>query len=115
MVFWILGAGAALCLLIAYLCFWIGFYVPPRKMTDLEEISLPEGEIYEPYWDKIRNWVAETRAMPRESMEITSFDGLKLHGFYYEYAPGAPIEIMFHGYRGSAERDLPSEIGRAHV
>ena len=40
------------------------------------------------------------------NLVITSFDGLKLRGKYYEYAPGAPIELMFHGYRGTAERDL---------
>ena len=27
-------------------------------------------------------------------------------GKYYECNPSAPIELMFHGYRGSAERDL---------
>jgi fermentation-respiration switch protein FrsA (DUF1100 family) len=50
--------------------------------------------------------------MPKENMEITSFDGLKLRGRFYEYAPGAPIELMFHGYRGKAERDLSGGVQR---
>ena len=50
--------------------------------------------------------------MPREDMYITSFDGLKLHGRYYEYAPGAPIELMMHGYRGAADRDLSGGVQR---
>lgn len=50
--------------------------------------------------------------MPCEELWITSFDGLKLYGRYFEYAPGAPIELMFHGYRGSAERDLSDGVLR---
>mgnify|MGYP006356952321 FL=1 len=49
---------------------------------------------------------AETRNTPYEEFCIKSFDGLSLYGKYYHYEDGAPIEIMFHGYRGSAERDL---------
>jgi dipeptidyl aminopeptidase/acylaminoacyl peptidase len=56
--------------------------------------------------------VRESRATPYEEVEITSFDGLKLRGRYYEYAPGAPIELMFHGYRGTAERDLSGGMHR---
>jgi fermentation-respiration switch protein FrsA (DUF1100 family) len=60
----------------------------------------------------MESWVRETRAMPREEMSITSFDGLTLRGRYYEYAPGAPLEILFHGYRGHAERDLSGGVER---
>ena len=50
--------------------------------------------------------------MPCEELSVTAFDGLKLYGRYFEYAPGAPIELMFHGYRGSAERDLSGGVRR---
>lgn len=101
-----------LVLFISYICFRIGFYAPPRKQQDAEHIDLPEGEIYEIFWDAMRKWTLETRALPHEDVSITSFDGLKLWGKYYEYAPGAPIELMFHGYRGNAERDLSSGVQR---
>jgi len=52
------------------------------------------------------------RAMPHEDVQITSFDGLTLCGKYYEYAPSAPIELMFHGYRGTAESDLCGGLKR---
>ena len=52
--------------------------------------------------------------MPHEDVEITSFDGLTLRGKFYEYAPGAPIELMLHGYRGCAERDMPGGALRSH-
>ena len=112
---WILAIAAPIIciavLIISYICFRIGFYAAPRKGNG-SEIDLPAGEIYEPFWPAMRKWIMETRAMPQEDVYITSFDGLKLHGKYFEYAPGAPIELMFHGYRGAAERDLAGGVQR---
>ena len=93
-------------LMISYITFRMGFYADRKKQEDSEKENLPEGEIYEVYWDAMRAWLRETRATPHEIFTIRSFDGLKLRGKFYEYAPGAPIELMFHGYRGNAERDL---------
>ena len=103
---------AALCLLISYICYRIAFYAPPRKPLPEGTIEIPEGEIYEVHREKMEAWVRKMWTLPRQSFEITSFDGLKLHAKYYEFAPGAPIELMFHGYRGSAERDLSGGIER---
>ena len=111
---WICIGGVVIgviVLIISYICFRIGFYVPPRK-TISDEIELPVGEIYEPFWDAMRKWALQTRALPQEDVSIVSFDGLKLCGKYYEFAPGAPIELMFHGYRGAAERDLAGGVQR---
>lgn len=103
----LLSAGCLLLLilLVSYLTFRMGFYVDRKKAESSGE-NLPEGAIYEIYWDAMRAWLRETRATPHEVFTIRSFDGLTLQGKYYEYAPGAPIELMFHGYRGNAERDL---------
>ena len=101
-----------LVLLISYICFRVGFYVPPRKKKESDAIELPEGEVYEPFWDSMKKWTLQTRAMPHEAFSVRSFDGLTLQGKYYEFAPGAPIELMFHGYRGSAERDLSGGVQR---
>lgn len=102
----LLSAGCLLLiLLVSYLTFRMGFYVDRKKAASSGE-NLPEGAIYEIYWDAMRAWLRETRATPHEVFTIRSFDGLTLQGKYYEYAPGAPIELMFHGYRGNAERDL---------
>ena len=111
-VIWILLGLAALCLLIACYCYRIAFYAPPRKPLPEGTIDIPKGELYEVHREKMENWVRQLRALPREEMEITSFDGLKLRAKYYEYAPGAPIELMFHGYRGTAERDLSGGVER---
>jgi len=97
---------------ITYVCFRMAFYVPDRDPAELGAVNAPEGEVYAPFKEKIERFAAETKAMPHEEFSITSFDGLKLYGKYYEYEKGAPIELMFHGYRGSALRDLSGGVQR---
>ena len=109
---WVLLAALVLVLAISLLCFHMAFYVPKHGPVDPNEYPIPEGEIYEPFREKMVNWMKQTRKLPHQDFEITSFDGLKLHGRYYEYTPGAPIELMFHGYRGNAERDLCGGVQR---
>lgn len=104
-------AGIA-TLAISYICFRMAFYVPDRDPENLDLDTIPEGEIYEPFREKMEKWAEETKAMPHETFCITTFDGLKLYGKYYEYAKGAPIELMFHGYRGNAQRDLSGGVQR---
>ncbi len=115
-VFWILfGCVAgliALILLTALVCFLKVFYARNPRKRKTVEFEIPDGEIYEPFREQMISWQKEVRDMPHEDMEITSFDGLTLHGKYYECVPGAPIELMFHGYRGTAERDLCGGVQR---
>lgn len=106
---------AFLILLTAYVCYRLTFYAPRKPPADPEEYPLPKGETYAPFREKMIEWMRQTRAMPHEDACIRSFDGLTLWGKYYEYAPGAPIELMFHGYRGSAERDLCGGAQRCFV
>lgn len=106
------AAVAVPTLITAYICYRIAFYVPDRKKTDNDAISIPDGEIYEPFRESMEGWIREARKLPHEEFSITSFDGVKLYGKYYEYSPGAPIELMFHGYRGNAERDLSGGVQR---
>ena len=98
-------------MLLSYILFRILFYVPSRNERT-EDIRLPEGKIYEVFWDEMRQWTLEARHTPHQEYSITSFDGLKLSGRFYEYAPDAPIELMFHGYRGDSERDLSGGMQR---
>ncbi len=109
---WILLGVAAAVLLAAYGCYRFAFYVPARKTVAEDVIDLPAGKAYEPFHKKMENWIIEARTMPHKDVQITSFDGLKLQGKFYEYAPGAPVEIMFHGYRGNAERDMSGGVQR---
>jgi pimeloyl-ACP methyl ester carboxylesterase len=102
----------AIFLLICYICYRMAYYAPPRKPVPEGFIDLPPGKVYEPFYDQMTQWVLENRKLPRQHFVITSFDGLELHASYYEFAPDAPLEIMFHGYRGNAERDLPGGVQR---
>ena len=102
---------AVLVLGVCYLCYRMAFYSENPPVPE-GEIPTPEGEIYDPYRDKMKKWILEARKLPQEDVSITSFDGLTLRGKFYLYAPDAPIELMFHGYRGSAERDMSGGVQR---
>lgn len=113
MILWLLPALAALVLLGSYLCYYLTFRVPKHPPAPKEEYPLPRGRIYEAHRDVMVGWMKQTRAMAFEPVQITAFDGLTLRGKYYEQTPGAPIELMVHGYRGTAERDLCGGVQRA--
>ena len=111
-ILWILLAIVLLIFVITFVCFYMAFFVPKHEPVAIDDYTIPDGKIYEPFREQMVQWMKEVRAMPHEDFYITSFDGLKLHGKYYEYAPGAPIELMFHGYRGNSDRDLCGGVQR---
>ena len=88
------------------------FFANRKKDLPSEEISFPEGDIYAPYHHLMEKWILETRSLPFENFYIKSHDGLTLHAKYFEFAPNAVTEIMFHGYRSTAERDLSGGVQR---
>ena len=110
----ILAVLAALVLLISYICFRMAFYADrkPEKLAD--EFDIPHSSIYGGYRDRLIEWMKAAKKLPQEDIAIKSFDGLTLRGTYFEYAPGAPIEILFHGYRGHAEREMSGAVRRCH-
>ena len=108
----VLAFTIVLVLLTSYICFYIAFYVPDKKRLKEGEFSLPFGDDYAPYEKQMRDWVKELSTIPHEDFYIKSFDGLTVHAKYYEFNKGAPKEIMFHGYRGNATRDLCGGVQR---
>ncbi len=110
---YILLCLVAVVLAISYICFRMAFYVKKKAVIGPNDFPIPEGEIYEPHRAQMVAWMKEVRALPHRECWITSHDGLKLYGKYYECAPGAALELMFHGYRGNAERDLCGGVQRA--
>ena len=99
----------AVAVAISYICFRVVFYVPQKNKNK----TLPiKGKSYDPYRATMRQMLQDARAIPYTDCYTTSSDGLKLHAKYYECNKGAVTEIMFHGYRGSAERDLSGGILR---
>ena len=107
-----LGIIALLSLITSFICFMKVFYCKRRKEEKDGEVYIPKGKFYDPYREEILDWVRMTRGMKHEDLSITSEDGLTLRGRYYEYEAGAPLEILFHGYQGNAERDLSGGVDR---
>ena len=102
----------AFTLFVSYICFRIVFYEPRKQKLSSEDLPVPEEDIYKPYHPLMKKWILEARNFPHEDYYIKSHDGLTLHAKYFEFAPDAVTEIMFHGYRGSAERDLSGGVQR---
>ena len=102
---WIVPAILIVLVLgIAIICFYMAFYSKREKIR--EECPIPPGKVYESYREQMKSWMKEMRELPHDDVYIRSFDGLTLHGRYYEHTPGALTELMLHGYRRNAERDL---------
>ena len=110
--FIVLITVTAAALLTSFICFMMVFYSPKRRVLGPDEYEIPEGEIYEVFREDMIAWTKSIRAMPHEDVEILSTDGLKLRGKYFEYEKDAPIELLFHGYKGNAERDLCGGVER---
>ena len=50
--------------------------------------------------------IREMDEIPYEAVTISAQDGTKLAARYYHVRDGAPLQIQFHGYRGTAVRDF---------
>ena len=116
---WLIGISIAILsligivILIAYVCFRMAFYARDCDKKSTDEFAIPDGDVYKPWREKMIGWIKETRALDSKLFSVCSYDGLTLYGRYYEQIPGAPIELMLHGYRGYAERDLCGGVQRA--
>ncbi len=79
-------------------------YSPNRGRDDV--YILPKGEQYLQHVGALKQFIDALRELPFEPVTIEATDGKLLYGRYYHVRWGAPVQIQFHGYRGSAYRDL---------
>ena len=99
-------------LLLARYTYHEAFYSPPQKRASpFDPIS---GEQYVAVSDRILSASKKLDAIQFEEVWITSKDGLRLYGRYYHLADGAPLQILFHGYRSCALRDCSGGYLLAH-
>lgn len=96
----------------SYLSYRKAFYVSHSQKEKNYEIPL--GNQYECEKEKILSLIKEMEGLSFESIYITAFDGVKLYARYYHVDDGAPLQIQFHGYRGSALRDFCGGHKLAH-
>lgn len=92
-----------LVLAISYFSYRMAFYMPKRP--DDEVYRLPPGMTDANMGQAIEKSMKEMLARPFEAVTITGHDGRKLYGRYYHTADGAPVQILFHGYKSSAYID----------
>jgi len=98
----ILALLLAFCLILVF-SFRAAYYSPANRKEDPRHI--PNQEQYLQVADKILALVDNIEAYPFQQVYIESDDGLKLAGRYYHVRDGAPLVLIFHGYRSTAYRD----------
>ncbi|MBR2041699.1 MAG: alpha/beta hydrolase [Oscillospiraceae bacterium] len=91
-------------LLSSYLAYRRAFYHSPKRKENI--FSVPNSPQYSAGRDNMLGLIKDFDALPFEQVYITSFDGLRLAARYYHAADGAPLQIEFHGYKGTAIRDF---------
>lgn len=69
------------------------------------DFNIPRYEQYHKHRKRIEEDIQAILDEPYEKVGICSRDGLKLSAKYYHGKQGAPVVILFHGYRSSAARD----------
>ncbi len=115
---WVLAVLAVIAisvLITSYVAFYMTFFAPEKNRTNEGgKISAPVIEGFMPFRGMMGEWFREVAKKSYTDAEVISFDGLRLRGRFYEYSAGAPVEIMFHGYRGNSDRDLSGWVIRAH-
>lgn len=96
------SAGTAAAVLgAAYGIYRVGFY-------HIAEPTVPapgDMEGRRDYREAMERDGAALAAAPYEPVRITADDGTPLAARYYHHADGAPVAIIFHGYKGYAARD----------
>lgn len=108
--FWIFALAAVVIFGGAYICWRLAFGVKRRDTLDAHKRM--QGEQYEPLREQMLAMVIEAETLAYEDVWLENREGLRLHARYYEVTPGAPLELMFHGYRSNAVRDFSGGITR---
>lgn len=113
MLYFIIPLAVILLLVfVTALIIFLKIFYSYKNTENSEEYPIPDGEIYETHREQMVKWIKDVRAMEYLDVSTRSYDGLLLCGKYYEYKKGAPTEILFHGYKGTAERDLCGGVER---
>lgn len=99
------GICLALSLLVSYIVYRMAFR-NEYKHKDLSRAVL-EGEQYDPHRNFMLQTIETALAIPvTEEVRIPAYDGGTLFAKYYHIADGAPVCILFHGYKGDGIRDF---------
>ncbi len=89
--------------MLLYMIYRHAFGVDSKRLAADDEV--PEAEKYAEYAKYVHNRIEEIKKVPFQEMRIKARDGVSLYGRYYHRKDGAPVILMFHGYRSSGLRD----------
>lgn len=93
-----------LSVLIAWYSYRTAFYSPKKRKKD--DYAIPKGAQYEKERQRMLSLIRQMDELPYEAVTISAQDGTKLAARYYHVRDGTPLQIQFHGYRGTAVRDF---------
>ncbi len=100
---WILLGLILLVLGISCGVYRLCFYSPANRKED--PYALLDGEQYQAVSEEIFRCTRIMEQTPCEFVETPAFDKTRLSARFYEATPGAPVMLLFHGYRSMALRD----------
>ncbi len=87
----------------SYFAYRIPFYHPDHSESPYD---LPPEEQYDPYRETMTALIHSMDDIPFEGIDLTADDGTKLFGRYYHVDDDAPLQIEFHGYKSTGQRDF---------
>ncbi|MBQ8768080.1 MAG: alpha/beta hydrolase [Oscillospiraceae bacterium] len=101
---WIIcGAVLIVILLLSRYTYKICFHVAKDHFEDpYEQVNRPQFQAVQHLMDRSTRIMEQTQC---EDVYISSYDGLTLHGRFYDVVKDAPVIIVFHGYRSPTLRD----------
>ncbi len=101
-----------------FLITWAMFQIICRrfdgKFNPLSIIGENTNKALKPYEEQIAAGIAWIKNYPSQPVEITSFDGLRLRGTFFENPNARGVLIGCHGYRSSGPRDFSSACSFYH-
>ena len=89
--------------MLLYFIYKYAFGADAKRLA--EDTEIPNEEKYKDHVEGVHRNIQAIKGSTFEKWTITTRDGTKLVGKYYHQADGAPVVLMFHGYRSSAIRD----------
>lgn len=100
-------AIASVCIvlifLISFYTYRTAFYSPrSKRIAPDDPIKGTQYKAVEEHMHRVTHIMEQYTFEP---VTIESFDGLKLFGRYYHWNDGAPLVLLFHGYRSHPYRD----------
>lgn len=107
-VLWILGGLILLYLLITYAIFLFGFRRFSGNWDPMSSLTHATDKLLEPYSGLLKSGADWLNGHPYESVEIRSFDGLRLRARMYLHPNAKSILVACHGYRSNGIRDFAS-------